>query len=248
VVVSGSDDEIVRLWDAVTGAPLQTLKGHSGWVTPVAFSPDGKMVVSGSRDKTVRLWDAVTGAALQTLEGHSGVVWSVAFSPDGKLVASGSVDKTVRLWDAVTGAALQTLEGHSDTVWSVAFSPDGKLVASGSEDKTVRLWDAVTGAALQTIELGITTETLSFSASGQYLITDRGVLGVSSLQLSPDPLERLRTLFVSNDWVAEEGANILWLPPDYRATCVAVRDGMVVLGHSSGNISFLKFEEGSKTI
>src|SRR5271170_2830615 len=159
-----------------------------------------------------------------------------------------SYDDTVRLWDAVTGAALQTLEGHSNWVSSVAFSPDGKLVASGSTDKTIRLWDAGTGAPLQTLELGITTKTLSFSTSGQYLITDRGVLDMSSPQLSPDPLERLRTLFVSNDWVTEEGANILWLPPDYRATCVAVWDGMVVLGHSSGSISFLKFEEGSKTI
>ena len=121
-------------------------------------------------------------------------------------------------------------------------------MASGSRDHTVRLWDAGTGAALQTLELGIKTGTLSFSTSGQYLITDRGVLDVSSLQLSLDPLEQLCTLFVLNDWVTEEGANILWLPPDYRATCVAVRDGMVVLGHSSGSISFLKFEEGLKTI
>ena len=87
----------VRLWDAVTGAPLQTLEGHSGWVYLVAFSPDGKLVALGSGDKTVRLWDAVMGAPLQTLEGHSGWVGSVAFSPDGKLVASGSGDGTVRL-------------------------------------------------------------------------------------------------------------------------------------------------------
>jgi WD40 repeat protein len=248
LVASGSDDKTVRLWDAGTGAALQTLEGHSNWVNSVAFSPDGKLVASGSYDKTVRLWDAGTGTALQTLEGHSSRVSSVAFSPDGKLVASGSYDKTVRLWDAGTGAALQTLKGHSDWVYSVAISPDGTLVASGSDDETVRLWDVDTGAALQTLKLGIPTTTLSFSASGQYLKTDRGVLDISPLKLSPDPPEQLRVLFVSNDWVTEEGKGVLWLPPDYRATCVAVWNGIVVLGHSSREISFLEFEQGLKTV
>ena len=85
-VVSGSDDQTVRLWDAATGALLQTLEGHTGVVTSVAFSPNGKQVVSGSYNRTVRLWDAATGAPLQTLEGHTGSVTSVAFSPDGKLL------------------------------------------------------------------------------------------------------------------------------------------------------------------
>jgi WD40 repeat protein len=94
-VVSGSglDDNTVRLWDAATGAALQTLKGHSGQVNSVAFSPDGRQVVSGSYYNTVRLWDVATGAVLQTLEGHSGPVNSVAFSPDGQAVNTLLVSK-----------------------------------------------------------------------------------------------------------------------------------------------------------
>ena len=137
-LASGSQDETVRLWDAVTGACVRTLEGHGRGVECVCFSPDGKMVASGGSDRTVRLWDAATGACVRTLEGHGHHVNSVCFSSDGKQLASGSGDKTVRLWDAETGAC--TLEGHGDLVTSVCFSPDGRMVASGSADRTVRLW------------------------------------------------------------------------------------------------------------
>ena len=130
----------------------------------------------------------------------------------------------------------------------MAFSPDGKLASGGSRDSTVRLWDAATGAPLQTLELGTVIQDLSFSSSGEHLKTDREVLDASSLKVSLDSSEQLLTLFISDNWVAEEGENILWLPPDYRATCVAVWNGIIVLGHVSGGISFLQFKQGLKTV
>jgi WD40 repeat protein len=82
VLASGSYDKTVKLWDAGTGAALQTLKGHSGFDNAAAFSPDGKVLASGSYDKTVKLWDAGTGAVLQTLKVGA-VVQAVSFSEDG---------------------------------------------------------------------------------------------------------------------------------------------------------------------
>ena len=79
----------MKVWDAQTGQELLTLKGHSGRVKSVAFSPDGKRLASASWDETVKVWDAQTGQELLSLKER----WrnSVAFSPDGKRLASGDV-------------------------------------------------------------------------------------------------------------------------------------------------------------
>jgi WD40 repeat protein len=69
-VASGSKDKMIRIWDAHTGACLQTLEGHKSRVQSVVFSRDSSRVASRSDDNTVKIWDAQTGACLQTLESY----------------------------------------------------------------------------------------------------------------------------------------------------------------------------------
>ncbi|KAJ3720294.1 WD40-repeat-containing domain protein [Lentinula guzmanii] len=150
-IVSGSDDDSIRIWNADTGEVIgNPLQGHSNAVTSVAFSPDGKKIVSGSDDSSIRIWDTDMGEASSVpLQGHLDWVNSVAFSPDGKTIISGSRDKTIRIWNATTREAIgDPLQGHLKAVTSVVFSPDGKRIVSGSWDSSIRIWNATTGEAI----------------------------------------------------------------------------------------------------
>ena len=175
-IVSGSDDNTLRLWDAASGNTIgRPLRGHTGSVNSVAFSPDGRGLVSGSQDKTLRLWDAITGKPIAgALQGHTKGVLAVAFSPDGHQIASGSEDHTLRLWDAATGKQLGSpLRGHTSNVTSVAFSPDGHQIVSGSDDKTLRLWDAATGQPIGEPLRGhfSTVTSVAFSPDGRTILS-----------------------------------------------------------------------------
>ena len=119
-----------------------TLQGHTGPVTSVTHSPDGRHIVSGSSDKTIRVWNAITGESVAgPFLGHEDWVWSVAYSPDGRHIVSGSSDKTIRVWNAITGESVAgPFQGHTGFIRSVAFSPDGRHIVSGSSDKTIRIW------------------------------------------------------------------------------------------------------------
>ena len=137
----------------VPGLTLRhVLRGHTGNIFRIAWSPDGAYLASPSADKTIRIWDAASGVWVRTLEGHTDRVVSVAWSPDSQRLASASYDMTIRLWDVASGKHLQTLEGHTNYVRSVAWSPDGQRLASASDDRTIRLWDAVSGKHVQTLE------------------------------------------------------------------------------------------------
>ena len=169
-----------QLTQAQSDDPLliRTFKGHSGDVTSVAFSPDGRYALSGSSDKTLKLWEVSTGRLIRTFKGHSkwgAWVSSVDFSPDGRYALSGSKDKTLKLWEVSTGRLIRTFTGHSKwvaEVSSVAFSPDGRYALSGSWDKTLKLWEITTGRLIRTFTgHSKRVNSVAFSPDGRYALS-----------------------------------------------------------------------------
>lgn len=145
LLVTGSRDATLALWDAATGKRVRVLQGHAGGVTSAAFSPDGRTILSGGQDRAMILWEEESGKLLRKLEGHAGWIKTVAFAPDGKQALSASLDRTVASWDLETGKRLRSFEVHPTRLLSAAFSPDGRKVVTGNEDKQAFLFDTATG-------------------------------------------------------------------------------------------------------
>ncbi len=55
-IISGSEDNSIKIWERETSSEIQTLKRHSGYVTCIAFSNDDKYIISGSDDKSIKIW------------------------------------------------------------------------------------------------------------------------------------------------------------------------------------------------
>ena len=158
-LATGSNDNTIILWDALTGKPKATLEGHEGPVRSLAFRPDGKMLASSSEDKTVKLWDVATNQERAELTRHPRFVVGVAFSPDGKLLATCSAaeadgDKVgaIKVFDVQTGKERTGADWTDKPARSVAFSPDGKSLAAGSfGPNNLKIYDVGTGKLRQTV-------------------------------------------------------------------------------------------------
>jgi WD40 repeat protein len=92
-LASASYDNTVKIWDASSGACLQTLEGHSAIVSSVAFSHDSTRLASASHDSTVKVWDASSGACLHTLDIGK-ALFRLSFDPNGSRLVTeiGSID------------------------------------------------------------------------------------------------------------------------------------------------------------
>jgi len=56
-IVTASDDNTARVWDAATGNAISVLSDHENSVNSATFNPDGTRIVTASEDKTARVWD-----------------------------------------------------------------------------------------------------------------------------------------------------------------------------------------------
>ena len=127
LLVSGSMDTTVKLWDIQTGGIVKTFTGHTQLVRSVSISVDNTTIASGSPDMRVCLWDIQTGECHRVIQ-HNDKVNLVTFSPKDPQYLLSVARNKVRQWDINGCQAGLTFNGNK-----TVFSPDGTQVVSYSK-------------------------------------------------------------------------------------------------------------------
>lgn len=138
--VTGSSDELAKIWSVRTGSCSQILRGHTGIVTSVSFTEDQR-VVTGSFDGSIKVWHSDSGMCEMTLSGHAPIL-TLAVCLVENLVLTGSLDGRCRLW-ALSTRASQVFEA-GEAVRSVAISRDGCHILCGDADGSCKFWNRKT--------------------------------------------------------------------------------------------------------
>ncbi|KAI0777359.1 WD40 repeat-like protein [Trametes elegans] len=152
-LASGSDDEIVMIWDLdptakgkVWGSdevnvegwkPLKRLVGHESDVTDVAWSPGDRYLASVGLDSAVLIWCGFTLERLRKIDQHQGFVKGVCWDPVGEFLATGSDDRSVRIWrttDWELEAEVKKPFDHSPGTFfrRLSWSPDGAHITASN--------------------------------------------------------------------------------------------------------------------
>mmetsp|Transcript_18241 Transcript_18241/g.30427 ORF Transcript_18241/g.30427 Transcript_18241/m.30427 type:complete len:385 (+) Transcript_18241:47-1201(+) len=157
VIISGSDDRRVKLWDRRTLTSKRDSVGdfdaHQGGVTHIDAKGDGHQFITNSKDHSVRLWDIrklppadLSCRLVKPVMKYTGhkvretlnrAYFSPKVSTGQQFICTGSANGSVFIYDVLTGEVLREITGHTATVRDVAWHPYLPLILSSSWDRTV---------------------------------------------------------------------------------------------------------------
>jgi RNA polymerase sigma factor (sigma-70 family) len=174
-IAAGATDSLVHLWSLETGRELAPLRGHSWYVTGLAFDPKGRWLYSTGWDGSIRRWDTSTWKEKPVVTDTA--TGTMARSPTGSTMVWEGDGGILHVGDAATGKKHRTLIGNPAGFSDLALSPDGSILAAGGNDLSVQLWDIAAGKLLRKWswpkgkDTHTCVERLAFTPDGKLLAT-----------------------------------------------------------------------------
>lgn len=194
VLLAGSNDSTVWLWQLPSGNIMQVFAGHTGPVQCGDFTPDGKRIVTACADNTLIYWDPRSPTPLFKLTGDDarfdlGGITSLAVNPASSIAVVGGAEGGVRVISLSKGEVISALGGHAEgeSVEAIAFvnivaavdgtsaapvgsSTSTNTVVTGATDGKVCIWDLNTSRLRMTLEHKDAVTSLLVHATKPHLV------------------------------------------------------------------------------
>ena len=218
ILVTGSSDSDLIVWDIHTYQPIARLSKHTGGVLDVAL--DAKHIVSCSKDSRIIVWDRATYQPRGELTGHRGPVNAVQLR--GKYLVSASGDGIARLFDLDTMKLVKEFSAKERGLAAVEFSEDMKYVLAGGNDHITYKFERETGK-----------EVMQFTGHTQLVrslwldsANARVVSGSYDLDLRVYDFETGAEIWRAEEWTTSW---MLAAKSDYRRIVATSQDGRVLI-------------------
>ena len=169
LLLTGSYQDVGRVFKVATGEVVTTLSGHTDWVYAVGWNGAGTRALTAGWDGTIRIWDMPGFVQRQVITPtpSTSKLRTAVWNPTAdELAAPDAPGGTIRVWDGATGTALRELTGTAGPVYGLAYSPDGSRIASGGSDGKVRLWNASDGSPTGIVAAGDYVGAVAWSPTG----------------------------------------------------------------------------------
>ncbi|XP_030363249.1 protein FAN isoform X3 [Strigops habroptila] len=137
ILVSGTKEGTISVWDVTTATVLHQLPCHSGTVFDAAFSPDSRHLLSTGADCCFKVIDVQTGMLISSVTTDEP---QRCFKWDGNTILSGSQSGELLIWDLLGGKVTERLKGHTGAVMSMWMNEQCNSVITGGEDKQIIFW------------------------------------------------------------------------------------------------------------
>ncbi len=253
-IAIGCVDNSVRIWNVDEKKELHIMKGHTGIVKSVLFSPNADYIISISNDKTMRLWDVDSGNEIEKIEFGEICVCAAV----NNYIASVDYSGNIRVFDIKTRTEINNFKNGS-SVDSISISTDGKYVATtrrkmhnGKFRYYVVLWNTESGEEEHQLEgHHVIVRTLSFSGDGLYIASGSSSSGLDRRNNIIDINEVENEDKINNNmiiWDVKSGKKILTKKHKLQinSICFSSNNKYIAFGDGSGNVIVLNAISGEE--